>query len=66
MMSAFQTGLAGPEICRPGNTCLHIPSTACCLQAQGGSRALNEGCLLVLEDRTPIGCIEEVFGPGGY
>ncbi|EFN54041.1 hypothetical protein CHLNCDRAFT_136109 [Chlorella variabilis] len=31
--------------------------------AQAGSRALNEGCVLVLEDRSPIGCVEEIFGP---
>lgn len=34
------------------------------MQAEVGSRALTEGCVLVLEDRTPIGCIEEIFGPG--
>jgi hypothetical protein len=34
------------------------------LQAHTGSRALSEGCVLVLKDRTPIGCIEEIFGPG--
>lgn len=46
--------------------------TSCCLprtvpplpQAEVGSRALTEGCVLVLQDRTPIGCIEEIFGPG--
>ena len=36
------------------------------LQAKPGSRALSEGCVLVLEDRTPIGCIEEIFGPGRW
>ncbi|KAI3431398.1 hypothetical protein D9Q98_004451 [Chlorella vulgaris] len=33
------------------------------VKAHTGSRALSEGCVLVLEDRTPIGCIEEIFGP---
>ena len=39
-------------------------AASCLLQAQAGSRALNEGCVLVLEDRSPIGCVEEIFGPG--
>lgn len=42
----------------------HKPIPCQQTQAEGGSRALSEGSVLVMEDRTPIGCIEEIFGPG--
>lgn len=32
-------------------------------QASEGSRALAENSILCLEDRTPLGCIEDIFGP---
>lgn len=33
------------------------------VQAAEGSRTLQEGCLLVLEDRSILGVIEDIFGP---
>ena len=33
------------------------------VKAAEGSRALNEGALLVLEDRSPLGWVEDIFGP---
>ena len=33
------------------------------VRAAPGSRALNEGSFLVLEDRTIIGAVEDIFGP---
>lgn len=44
-------------------TVLSVIEGTIVVRAAGGSRALNEGSFLVLEDRTMIGAVEDIFGP---
>jgi H/ACA ribonucleoprotein complex non-core subunit NAF1 len=44
-------------------TVLSIIEGTVVVRAAPGSRALNEGSILVLEDRTIIGTVEDIFGP---
>lgn len=44
-------------------TVLSVIEGTIVVRAAPGSRALNEGSFLVLEDRTMIGAVEDIFGP---
>jgi H/ACA ribonucleoprotein complex non-core subunit NAF1 len=51
------------EALTPAGSVLSVIEGTVVVRAAGGSRALNEGAVLVLEDRSVLGAVEDIFGP---
>ncbi|KAG2433463.1 hypothetical protein HXX76_008520 [Chlamydomonas incerta] len=47
----------------PAGTCLSVLEGMVVMQGLANSRPLADGSVVVAEDRTPLGVVEEVFGP---
>lgn len=51
------------DVLIPAGSVLSVIEGTIVVRAVAGSRALNEGSALVLQDGTPIGVVEDIFGP---
>jgi len=57
------TSVGMDDVLIPAGSVLSVIEGTIVVRAAPGSRALNEGSVLVLEDRTVIGTVEDIFGP---
>lgn len=60
---ALDVSLAPEDSLSAAGTVLSVIEGTIVVRASAGSRALDEGSVLVLQDRTVIGAIEDIFGP---
>lgn len=62
-LPALDVEVLPEDVLTPAGAVLSVIEDTIVVRAVGGSRALNEGTALVLEDRALLGAVEEIFGP---